>query len=117
MRKDPLVVYKIEALKLFRNLNSEISREVSSFLFRGMIPIQQEEEVRQAREVRTQVNQEVQTNIDQQKEEEENQRRASQQANQEPVEKVQPRKVEEKIGRNDACPCGSGKKYKNCHGK
>ena len=116
-QKDPLVVYKIEALKLFRNLNSEISREVSSFLFRGMIPIQQEEEVRQAREVRTQVNQEVQTNIDQQKEEEENQRRASQQANQEPVEKVQPRKVEEKIGRNDACPCGSGKKYKNCHGK
>jgi preprotein translocase subunit SecA len=117
-QKDPLVEYKIQSRKLFVTLNSEISQELASFLFQGMIPIQQEEEVRQAREVRVPVSKEVQTNIEQQKEEEERQRRAGQQEqNTKAPEKIQPRKVEPKVGRNDLCPCGSGKKYKSCHGK
>jgi preprotein translocase subunit SecA len=63
------------------------------------------------------VNKEVQTNIDQQKEEEERVRKAMQQDQNQVLEKVMPRKVDPKIGRNDPCHCGSGKKYKNCHGK
>lgn len=115
-QKDPLVVYKIESRKLFTQLNSDISKEVASFLFRGSIPIQQESEVRQAREIRN-TNEEVKTNIEQQKEAEERQRRAASQERGKAVEKVAPRKVEKKVGRNESCPCGSGKKYKNCHGK
>jgi preprotein translocase subunit SecA len=115
-QKDPLVEYKIQSRVLFTNLNLEIGQEIASFLFQGMIPIQEESEVRQAREVRIPVNKNIQTNIEQQKEDEERQRRAMQQ-DQQVIEKVAPRKVEPKIGRNDSCPCGSGKKYKNCHGK
>jgi preprotein translocase subunit SecA len=82
-----------------------------------MIPIQQEEEVKQARQIKAPVSKEVQTNIDQQKEEEERVRKAMQQDQNQALEKVMPRKVDPKIGRNDPCHCGSGKKYKNCHGK
>jgi preprotein translocase subunit SecA len=116
-QKDPLVEYKIQSRKLFVTLNSEISQEMSSFLFQGMIPIQQEEEVKQARQIKAPVSKEVQTNIDQQKEEEERVRKAMQQDQNQALEKVMPRKVDPKIGRNDPCHCGSGKKYKNCHGK
>jgi preprotein translocase subunit SecA len=116
-QKDPLVEYKIQSRRLFVSLNSQISHEMASFLFQGTIPIQQEEEVKQAREIKAPVNKEVQTNIDQQKEEEERVRKAMQQDQNQVLEKVMPRKVDPKIGRNDPCHCGSGKKYKNCHGK
>jgi preprotein translocase subunit SecA len=116
-QKDPLVEYKIQSRKLFDRLNSEIAQELASFLFQGMIPIQQEEEVQQAREIKAPVSREVRTNMEQQKEEDERQRMASHQEQNQPLEKVMPRKAEQKIGRNDECPCGSGKKYKNCHGK
>lgn len=116
-QKDPLVEYKIQSRKIFDSLNSEIAQELASFLFQGMIPIQQEEEVQQAREIKAPVSRQVRTNMEQQKEEEERQRLASHQEQNQPLEKVMPRKAEQKIGRNDICPCGSGKKYKNCHGK
>lgn len=83
----------------------------------GMIPIQEDSQVRQAREPKVSTNKNVQTNIDQQREMEEMQRKAMQQQTQQVIEKVQPRRVEQKVGRNDMCPCGSGKKYKICHGK
>jgi preprotein translocase subunit SecA len=116
-QKDPLVEYKIQSRRLYLTLNSEISQEMASFLFQGMIPIQQEEEVKQAREIKSSVNKDIQTNIEQQKEEEERVRKAIQQDQNQALEKVMPRKVDPKIGRNDPCHCGSGKKYKNCHGK
>lgn len=116
-QKDPLVEYKIQSRKLFNQLNIEIAKELSSFLFMGMIPIQEDSQVRQAREPKVSTNKNVQTNIDQQREMEEMQRKAMQQQTQQVIEKVQPRRVEQKVGRNDMCPCGSGKKYKNCHGK
>jgi preprotein translocase subunit SecA len=116
-QKDPLVEYKIQSRKLFNQLNIEIAKELSSFLFMGMIPIQEDSQVRQAREPKVSTNKNVQTNIDQQREMEEMQRKAMQKQTQQVIEKVQPRRVEQKVGRNDMCPCGSGKKYKNCHGK
>lgn len=116
-QKDPLVIYKIESRKLFAQLRSQINQEVCSFLFRGLIPIQQESQIQEAQEVEEEEYfEEVHSNIEEQKAEQEAQRQAAQQE-QAPIEKVAPRRVENKIGRNDPCPCGSGKKYKQCHGK
>ncbi len=101
---------------MFKQFNSEINGEVASFLFRGMIPIQREE-VHSAREEKTD-NSNLQTNIDAQKEAEEAQRRAAMQQRGEQIEKPKTfKRTEKKVGRNDPCPCGSGKKYKNCCGR
>ncbi|MCP4441009.1 MAG: preprotein translocase subunit SecA [Aureispira sp.] len=115
-QKDPLVVYKIDAYDLFKHFISEINGEVASFLFRGTIPIQREN-VHSAREEKTD-NSNLKTNIDEQKAAEEAQRKAAMQQRGQQVEKVKTiRREEKKVGRNDPCPCGSGKKYKQCHGK
>lgn len=111
-QKDPLLVYKFEAFELFRNMLANVNKEVVSFLFKGGIPIQQEpEEIREARpQPKTDMRQmrtskpelvhEGHAPIDDTRE----------------LQKQMPIRVEQKIGRNDPCPCGSGKKYKNCHG-
>ncbi|MCH2042989.1 MAG: preprotein translocase subunit SecA [Saprospiraceae bacterium] len=117
-QKDPLVVYKIEAFELFKRFLNQVNQEVASFLFRGMIPIQSEEQVQQARIQRRQ-SEEVRTNMEEQKRAEEMQRQAAQQAQGgsegETITKTKTvRRTAKKIGRNDLCPCGCGKKYKNC---
>ena len=112
-QKDPLLVYKFEAFELFRQMLINTNKEIVSFLFRGGIPVQQQEEVREARpqpktdmrQMRTSKPELVsETNgIPDFEDTREHQ-------------KPTPVRVEQKIGRNDPCPCGSGKKYKNCHG-
>ena len=118
-QKDPLVIYKIQAFKLFEIFLDRINKEVSSFLFRGTIPLQESETVHEAREIETD-NEDLKTNIEQQKEAEEMQRRAAANANAQTqtVEKVKTfKRTTAKVKRNDPCPCGSGKKFKQCHGK
>ena len=113
-QKDPLLVYKFEAFELFRTMLANVNKEVVSFLFRGGIPVQQAEEVREARpepkldlrKLRTS-KPELVTETTQGGLPVEDTRE---------LQKVMPVRVEQKIGRNDPCPCGSGKKYKNCHG-
>ena len=113
-QKDPLLVYKFEAFELFRTMLANVNKEVVSFLFRGGIPLQQAEEVREARpepkldlrKMRTS-KPELVTETTQGGLPVEDTRE---------LQKVMPVRVEQKIGRNDPCPCGSGKKYKNCHG-
>lgn len=112
-QKDPLLVYKFEAFELFRQMLASVNKEMVSFLFRGGIPVQQEpDEIREAK---------PQPKLDLRK------MRTSKpelvrETNGVPMEdmrelqKATPIRVEQKIGRNDPCPCGSGKKYKNCHG-
>jgi len=112
-QKDPLLVYKFEAFELFRQMLAGVNKELVSFLFRGVIPVQQQpEEVREAK---------PQPKLDLKK------MRTSKpelvtESNGVPtddlreLQKATPVRVEQKIGRNDPCPCGSGKKYKNCHG-
>lgn len=112
-QKDPLLVYKFEAFELFRDMLASVNKDLVSFLFRGVIPVQQApDEVREAR---------PQPKTDMRK------MRTSKpelvgEANGAPVQdmrelqKPMPVRVENKVGRNDPCPCGSGKKYKNCHG-
>ena len=112
-QKDPLLVYKFEAFELFRQMLAAVNKEMVSFLFRGGIPVQQQpEEVREAK---------PQPKLDLRK------MRTSKpelvrETNGVPMEdtrelqKATPVRVENKVGRNDPCPCGSGKKFKNCHG-
>ncbi|SDS03583.1 preprotein translocase subunit SecA [Mucilaginibacter mallensis] len=114
-QKDPLLVYKFEAFELFRNMLAAVNKEMVSFLFRGGIPVQQQaEDVREAK---------PQPRTDMKKMRTSKPELVSQGTGipmlddtREP-QKATPVRVEQKVGRNDACPCGSGKKFKNCHGQ
>ncbi|MBK9254318.1 MAG: preprotein translocase subunit SecA [Saprospiraceae bacterium] len=108
-QKDPLVIYKMEAYKLFEELIHKINRDVCAYLFHGQLLIQQE--VQEAKIQKTDMSK-VRTSR-----EEEAMRKAAESAGQK-AEKVETfKRTEEKVGRNDLCPCGSGKKYKHCHGR
>ncbi|MHA4845530.1 preprotein translocase subunit SecA [Flavitalea antarctica] len=119
-QKDPLVIYKITAFDLFKRMDAEVNREIVSFLCHSGIPIEQQEnpsQIREAREQKTDM-----SRLHANKEEVEV-RGEDYGANENdyfdpstPAVKQEPVKVGPKIGRNDPCPCGSGKKYKNCHG-
>jgi preprotein translocase subunit SecA len=113
-QKDPLLVYKFEAFELFRGMLANVNKEIVSFLFRGGIPVQQQaEEVREAKpEPKLDLRKMKTTKAE-----------VVTESNGVPLDdfpqeqqKITPVRVENKIGRNDPCPCGSGKKYKNCHG-
>ena len=105
-QKDPLLIYKFESYDLYSNMLTDIYREVVSFLCNGQIPIREPQQMRTAT-VSTRPNTRLKEGR-----EEVGQPNAPQQR-----EITQPIKVEKKVGRNDPCPCGSGKKYKNCHGR
>lgn len=109
-QKDPLLVYKLEAFNLFKDMISEINREVSSFLFKGKIVIEKPEDI--------QINQ-VKSTIPVKKLElgRGDDMSGGNQAEENKEKKLAPVRVAPKVGRNEACPCGSGKKYKQCHGK
>jgi preprotein translocase subunit SecA len=107
-QKDPLVEYKAESFKLFVSLLEQIRNDVVSFAFK-FFPHAPGEVQQQRRQPATRLTEskQVATNIGLQ------QRPGSPQV----AGKLQPIQVAEKVGRNDPCPCGSGKKYKQCHGK
>ena len=119
-QKDPLVIYKVEAYNLFKRMSSDVNREIVSFLCHAQLPVQEEApNLREGRQEKTDM--------------------SKMRANKEEIDaagqdyaanekdyydpsggvavKQEPIKVGPKIGRNDPCPCGSGKKYKNCHGR
>ena len=112
-QKDPLVVYKLESFNLFREMIAKTSKDIISFLMKGGLPIENNnaQQLQQARFTQEPVQQKPKEKLVESRSEEEAQQ---QQELQKP--KQQPVRVEQKIGRNDPCPCGSGKKYKNCHG-
>jgi preprotein translocase subunit SecA len=112
-QKDPLLVYKFEAFELFRQMLSNVNKELVSFLFRGGIPVQQEPE--QIREAKPQPKLDLR-NMRTSKPELVSESNGMPMEDTREIQKPTPVKVEQKIGRNDPCPCGSGKKYKNCHG-
>ena len=112
-QKDPLVIFKLESVKLFDEMVNQINNSTVSILMRGQIPLQTPEEVQQAREderPRMPKYTESRTDLIDQ-----NQQKAAQQDTREP-QKPQPVHVDKMPGRNDPCPCGSGKKFKNCKG-
>ncbi|MGY3055001.1 preprotein translocase subunit SecA [Pedobacter sp. UYEF25] len=110
-QKDPLVIFKMEAFNLFKTMLNTVNKEVVSFLYKGGIPVQQEpEQIREAPVQRRQ--QKLQTT----KQEFGGAEQGNEFADTREAVVQQPIKADPKIGRNDPCPCGSGKKYKNCHG-
>ncbi len=118
-QKDPLVIYKITAFDLFKRMDAEVNKDIVSFLCHASIPVEQGQsngQIREGREQKTDM--------------------SKMQANKQAVDargddyaanendyfdptpvKHEPVKVGPKIGRNDPCPCGSGKKFKACHGR
>jgi preprotein translocase subunit SecA len=112
-QKDPLLVYKFEAFELFRQMLANVNKELVSFLFRGGIPVQQEPE--QVREAKPQPKLDLK-NMRTSKPELVSESNGMPMEDTREMHKPTPVRVEQKIGRNDPCPCGSGKKYKNCHG-
>ncbi len=104
-QKDPLLIYKFESYNLFKTMVEKINRGIVSTLMKGQIPMQVPEEVREARERRTDMSRMKEGRAE-----------AAVPQNQQPP-KHEPVRVGPKVGRNDPCPCGSGLKYKNCHGK
>ena len=114
-QKDPLLVYKFEAFELFRGMLANVNKEIVSFLFRGGIPDQQEpDEVQEARPQPKTDMRKMRTSKPEMVSDSGNVGLADFPEMQAP--KAMPVRVDPKIGRNDPCPCGSGKKYKNCHG-
>ncbi len=115
-QKDPLVVYKLESFNLFRAMVAKTSKDIISFLMTGGLPIEEgnsKSKLPQARFVQEPVQQKSQPKLTESRSEEAEQ---TEQGQEQPKPKQQPVRVEAKIGRNDPCPCGSGKKYKSCHG-
>ncbi|MGI6342098.1 MAG: preprotein translocase subunit SecA [Bacteroidales bacterium] len=105
-QKDPLLIYKLESFELFKSMINRVNKDIISFLFKAHLPEDTDSKVRETklpertnkealREQRAEVfGHDTQTNTTN-----------------------APVKVEKKTGRNEPCPCGSGKKYKNCHGR
>ena len=118
-QKDPLVIYKITAFDLFKRMDGDVNREIVSFLSHSNIPIEQQNpnQIREGREQKTDMSRmqankrEVEARGDDYAANENDYYDPAANVKQAPV------KVGPKVGRNDPCPCGSGKKYKNCHGK
>ena len=112
-QKDPLVVYKMEAFNLFENYINKVNEEVSSYLMKGKLYFRSENgELEEAKEQKTDLSR---TSTNRSAEEEARRKAAAGAGGRKQIETV--RRVEKKVGRNDLCPCGSGKKYKHCHGK
>ena len=105
-QKDPLLIYKFESFNLFKGVIERISREVVTFLLRARIPVRENapQDVREGERRRTDMSR-MHTS------------RTDMVTNSGEPKSNAPVRVEKKVGRNDPCPCGSGKKYKNCHGR
>ena len=113
-QKDPLLIFKLESVKLFDAMVDKINNQTVSVLMRGQIPVQQPEQVREAEpELAPRQERYVESREDLT---DPNQEAAARQDTREP-QKQQPVVAEKLPGRNDPCPCGSGKKFKNCHGR
>ena len=113
-QKDPLLIFKLESVKLFDAMVDKINNQTVSVLMRGQIPVQQPEQVREAEpELAPRQERYVESREDLT---DPNHEAAARQDTREP-QKQQPVVAEKLPGRNDPCPCGSGKKFKNCHGR
>ena len=112
-QKDPLLIYKLESFNLFKQMLGDVGKEITQFLMKGNLPTQNQEQPQptiapkaapvvaprpapQLQTSRREVSEMINTNAE--------------------ALRSTPVKAEPKVGRNDTCPCGSGKKYKNCHG-
>ncbi len=113
-QKDPLLIYKFESFNLFKQMVAKVNKDIVSTLMKGHIPIRDPNEVKEAAaRRRTDISRYKTSKTDSPA------MNPMEGANTQTQEKSRPQpvKVEKRVGRNDPCPCGSGKKYKQCHGK
>ena len=120
-QKDPLLIYKLESVTLFDSMVNKINNQTVSILMRGQIPVQEAAEQPEKRIEVRQAAPEQRQDLSKYREQKQdlndpNQQAAARQDTREAV-KREPIRVEKTVGRNDPCPCGSGKKYKSCHGR
>ncbi len=119
-QKDPLLIYKLESFDLFKTMINRVNREVVSILMKGQIPIQNSDQVREGQARQKLDMSKYRTSKTDMPSYSGPESTAPGQASPEgPArqQRAQPVRVDKKVGRNDPCPCGSGKKFKQCHGK
>ena len=104
-QKDPLLIYKFESFNLFSQMLEELNKDVLSFLMRAFIPLRDASQAKAPAQQRKPDMSQMQTS------------RTDLVTNGPDSKSNMPVHVEKQVGRNDPCPCGSGKKFKNCHGK
>jgi preprotein translocase subunit SecA len=107
-QKDPLLIYKFESFNLFSTMIDKINKDVCGILMKGQIPVRDASGVQQAQGPRHTDYSQMEAN--------KKEYLPENTQGQKKQDHVQPVRVEKKVGRNDPCPCGSGKKYKHCHG-
>ena len=113
-QKDPLLIYKLESFNLFKIMVENVNSKSVSVLMRGQIPIREPEQVKRAAPEEKTDYSKYRT----EKDESSSRTNSSKPEGTDTRErKLEPVRVEKKAGRNDPCPCGSGKKFKNCHGR
>jgi Preprotein translocase subunit SecA (ATPase, RNA helicase) len=118
-QKDPLLIFKLESAKVWDTMINEMNNRIVSILMRGAIPEMQQGDVREAApEQRTQRNQYTESKQSLTQEQMTDPNQAAAAANDTRAQQPRTPIIKEKLpGRNDPCPCGSGKKFKHCHGK
>ncbi len=116
-QKDPLVIYKMEAYNLFEQLIFLINEEVTSYLSKGTLVFADGTTLEQAREQRTDLSKVRTSRNDGSSQTPEDTRRAAESVSRKQAKPETFVRQGDKVGRNDPCPCGSGKKYKHCHGR
>ena len=112
-QKDPLLIYKFESFELFKTMINKVNQDVVSLLMKGTIPVASPDNVREAQRRR----QADMSRLRTQKSDFDSYGSRGGDAPGKREQQMAPVRVEKKVGRNDPCPCGSGKKYKHCHGR
>ncbi len=110
-QKDPLLIYKFESFELFKTMLNKVNKDVVSTLMKGYIPTQDPEQVKEAQRRRQVDMSKLRTSKS-----DFSQYSGTGAGGPDKDKKTEPVRVDKKVGRNDPCPCGSGKKYKQCHG-
>ncbi|WP_075590754.1 preprotein translocase subunit SecA [Labilibacter marinus] len=105
-QKDPLLIYKFESFELFKTMLDQANKDVVSTLVKASIPVRDSEDIKEEEERKRQDLSRLVAS-----------RQGYDGAEQKEKPKAEPVRVEKKVGRNEPCPCGSGKKFKQCHGK
>ena len=112
-QKDALLIYKFESFELFKSMIERVNKNVISTLMKGHIPSPDPDQVREAeRRRRTDMSRYRTSKSDYSSYSD-----TSGSGQPDKPQKAEPVRVDKKVGRNDPCPCGSGKKYKHCHGR
>ncbi|MCW3804673.1 preprotein translocase subunit SecA [Plebeiibacterium marinum] len=109
-QKDPLLIYKFESFELFKSMMEQTNKDVVSSLVKASIPVQNPDEIREQEERKK-------TDLSKLTASKDAYPGAGDGEGKKEKPKAQPVRVEKKVGRNEPCPCGSGKKFKQCHGK